>query len=340
MKNIFELNFTELEAYLASIQVKKYRAKQIFAWLYKKKAKSFAQMTDLSKELITKLQTDFSLEYLKVITKQESIDTTTKYVLQLDDMNTVEAVIMNYEWGKSICISSQVGCNMACSFCASGLNKCLRNLTSGEFIRQILTIEECEEKRITNVVIMGIGEPFNNYDNTMKAIRMMIDPKCLEIGQRKITVSTCGIVKRIYDFAKEDTQVNLAISLHASNDEIRNEIMPISRKYPLDELINACQYYIDKTNRRITFEYILLDHINDSEANANELSNLIRGLNAYVNLISYNEVKEFAYKKSSFVRRDNFYKTLKRRGINVQYRKEKGADIYAACGQLRRKVSK
>ena len=339
MKNIFDLNYAELETYLLSIQEKKYRAKQIFTWLYKKKAKTFAEMTDLSKDLIAKLEADFKIAYLEIVAKQVSVDSTTKYVLLLDDKNTIEAVIMNYDWGKSICISSQVGCNMACSFCASGLNKCLRNLSSGEFIRQILTIEECEEKRITNVVIMGIGEPFNNYDNTIKAIFMMIDPKCLEIGQRKITVSTSGIVNKIYDFANENTQVNLAISLHASNDEIRSKIMPINRKYPLDELINACRYYIDKTNRRITFEYILLDHVNDSEANANELSNLIRGLNAYVNLISYNEVKEFDYKKSSFVRRDNFYKTLQRRGINVQYRKEKGADIFAACGQLRRKVS-
>lgn len=339
MNSIFNYNITELQDSLESLGEKKFRAKQIFEWLYKKKVHKFSEMTNLSKPLIEKLEKNFTCEYLKIVAKKISVDGTAKYVVELEDKNTVEAVIMNYEWGKSICISSQVGCNNACTFCASGINKKIRDLTSGEFISQILTIEASEKSRITNVVIMGIGEPFSNYDNTIKAIRMMIDPRCLEIGQRKITVSTSGMVDRINDFTNEGTQVNLALSLHAPNDELRSKIMPINVKYPLADVMDACRNYIEVTNRRITMEYILLDHVNDSVETAIQLSHLLHGMNVYVNLIAYNEVPEFDYKRSSDIRRDLFFNTLKNRGINVQYRKEKGSDIYAACGQLRRKVT-
>ncbi|XMB66104.1 23S rRNA (adenine(2503)-C(2))-methyltransferase RlmN [Mycoplasmatota bacterium zrk1] len=334
---IYDLTLTELISYFDDINEKKFRATQVFEWLYKKRVKSFQEMTNIKKDLLLKLASDFTFPTLKLVDKQVSKDGTTKYLFELEDKNTIEVVLMKYQWGNSLCITTQVGCNIGCAFCASGLLGKFRDLSAGEIVLQVMKVEEIEDLRISNIVIMGIGEPFDNYSNTMKAIKILNHPKGFEIGARHITVSTSGIVPRIYDFALEPFQVNLAISLHAPNDSLRNELMKINKIYNLDELIKACKDYINKTNRRITFEYILLDGVNDSSMHANQLSDLIRGMNAYVNLIPYNEVSEFKYKRTEKENALKFYDILKKRGINVTLRQEKGIDIFAACGQLRSK---
>ena len=244
---------------------------------------------------------------------------------------------MNHVYGNSLCVTSQVGCNMGCMFCASGLHKKVRNLTAGEMVLQVMSVSKIIGKRISHIVIMGIGEPFDNYDNVIKFMKIVNYPKGLEIGSRHISVSTCGLVPKIKEFAKEEMQSNLAISLHASNNKIRDSIMPINKVYPLEVLIPTLKEYINKTNRRVTLEYILLNDINDSKENAIELSKLIHGMNVYVNLIPYNEVKEKEYKRSSKENMKIFFDTLKKRGINVTLRLEQGHDIDAACGQLRSK---
>ncbi len=334
---IYNYTVEELEEYFLKIGEKKFRVTQVFEWLYKKRVSSFSQMTNLKKDLIVKLEKQFEFGNLKLVDKMISADGTIKFLFKLKDGNVIETVFMNYQWGNSLCVTTQIGCNIGCSFCASGLEDKVRDLTSGEIVLQIIEVEKLLETRISNVVIMGIGEPFDNYDHTIKAIDLLNSPKGLEIGARHITISTSGLVPKIYDFADEKLQVNLAISLHASNDKIRNHLMKINNKYSLSELIKAVEYYVEKTNRRISFEYILLKGVNDSENNAHELSNLIRGINAYVNLIPYNEVDEFEYKSSSKPDTLKFYDVLKKRGINVTIRQEKGRDIYAACGQLRSK---
>ena len=332
---IYDYTFHELEEYFVSIGDKKFRAKQVFEWLYKRKAESFDEMTNISKKMIAHLSENFSMPRLELVTKQESIDGTVKFLFQLHDNNTIEAVLMRYDWGNSLCITTQVGCNIGCSFCASGLRGKFRDLTSGEIVLQVLEVEKLLDIKITNIVVMGIGEPFDNYDNTLKAVNTLNHPFGFEIGARHITISTSGLVPRIYDFADEHLQVNLALSLHAPNDEIRTKLMKINKAYPLQEVMKAIKYYVKETNRRITFEYILLSDVNDLEEHAHELSDLIRGINAYVNLIPYNEVQEFSYKRSSKERALKFYDILKKRGINVTLRQEKGLDIFAACGQLR-----
>ncbi len=334
---IYDYTLKDLEDYFLANNDKKFRAKQIFEWLYRKKASSFEEMTNLNKKLITHLNENFTLPSLELVTKQESIDKTVKFLFKLHDGNTIEAVLMRYEWGNSLCVTTQVGCNIGCSFCASGLLGKFRDLTAGEIVLQVLEVEKITELKITNIVVMGIGEPFDNYLNTMKALNIINHPFGLEIGARHITISTSGLVPMINKFAADKTQFNLAISLHASNDEIRDRLMKINKVYPLEKLIRAVKDYVYETNRRITFEYILLSGINDSDSNAHELSNLIRGINAYVNLIPYNEVSEFDYKRSSKERALAFYDILKKRGINVTLRQEKGTDIFAACGQLRSK---
>lgn len=334
---IYDLPLNDLIEYFDNINEKKFRASQVFEWLYKKRISNFDEMTNIKKELLDKLRSNFTLPRFNVIERLVSTDGTTKYLFELDDKNTIEAVLMKYQWGNSLCVTTQVGCNIGCSFCASGLLGKYRDLTVGEIVLQILQVEEIEDLRVSNIVIMGIGEPFDNYDNTMKAINIMNHPKGLEIGARHISVSTSGLVPKIYDFADEPFQVNLAISLHATTDELRDELMKINKTYNLEELIKACKDYIAKTNRRVTFEYILLKGVNDSAAHANQLSNLIRGLNAYVNLIPYNEVPEFEFKRTDKKKALDFYDILKKRGINVTLRQEKGIDIFAACGQLRSK---
>ncbi len=335
MINIYDYTHTMLTEYLLSIGEKKYRANQIFEWLYKKRVKNFEEMTNLSDNLINKLKEDFYFSKLELILKQESIDKTVKYLYKLEDGNLIEAVVMSHNYGYSICITSQVGCNMGCRFCASGLLKKQRNLTAGEMLSQVITTEENFGERISHIVVMGIGEPFDNYENLMRFLDNANNHKGLEIGARHITVSTCGLANKIKEYADEKLQINLAISLHASNNEIRNEIMPINKKYPIETIIEAIKYYMTKTNRRITIEYIMIKDLNDKVIHAKELAELLRDLNVYVNLIPYNEVLEAPYKRSSKENMSLFLKTLKENGINSTLRKEQGHDIDAACGQLR-----
>jgi 23S rRNA (adenine2503-C2)-methyltransferase len=334
MKNIYDYNYDELNEFLLSNNEKSYRTKQIWDWLYKQKVNSFEEMTNLSKDLIEKLKNKIGFDYIKIKTKQES-DLTKKYLFSLTDGNCIEAVLMFHDYGKSICVSSQVGCNMGCAFCESGRLKKVRNLRTYEIVQQILLIEQDIQSRIDSVVVMGIGEPFDNYDNILNFIKIINNPYGLAIGARHITVSTCGIVPKIKEFMLLPLQVNLAISLHAPNDTLRSQLMPVNRAYPLDELMATLREYIKKTNRRITIEYVMLKEVNDSLDNALELANLLKGMNAYVNLIPYNETSHIEFKKSSKNRIMNFYDLLKKNKINVTIRKEFGAGIDGACGQLR-----
>ncbi len=297
-------------------------------------------MTNVKKSFIEQLKNDFSLDLLEVVTHQVSSDGTQKFLFRLHDGNLIESVLMNNEYGYSICVTTQVGCNMGCVFCASGMKKKLRNLETAEIVMQLLTVEKVTGIKITHIVIMGIGEPFDNYDNVTRFMKIVNYPLGLEIGARHITVSTSGLIPKIKEFADFDLQVNLAISLHAPNNDIRNNIMAVNKSYPIEDLIDAIKYYIDKTNRRVTIEYILLKDINDSRANANELADLLHGLNVYVNLIPYNEVIEKPYKRSTKESMQAFFDQLKKRRINVQLRREQGGDIDAACGQLRSKQMK
>ena len=343
MKKIYDYNLQDLENYVESIGLKKFKAKQIYKWLYKKRVDSFDVMTDLSKDLINHLEENFIIDNLSIVTKQVSSDGTTKFLFKLTDGSMVETVLMVFDYGYSACISTQVGCNMGCTFCASGLLKKVRDLSSGEILNQVLNVQkhlDKEGKRLANIVVMGTGEPFDNYDNVMKALSIVNDANGLEIGARHISISTCGVVPGIKRFSKEMTQYNLAISLHASNDELRSRLMPINRAYHLDELISALKDYSTINNRRLTFEYLLLDGINDTEQNANELRDLLKGMNAYVNLIPYNKVKEKDYTSSSEKKALAFYDMLKKRGVAVTLRQKKGDDIDAACGQLRANYSK
>ena len=334
MNSIYNYTLKDLEEYFLSIGESKFRAGQVFDWLYIKRVKSFDEMTNIKKTLIEFLKNNFSCDTLKLIRKQEDVDVK-KYLFELYDGNKIEAVLMNHDYGNSLCVSTQVGCNMGCRFCESGRLKKLRDLNSFELVTQILCVEEDIKERISHVVLMGIGEPFDNYDNVMNFINIINEPKGINIGIRHITLSTCGIVPKIKKFTDEKTGVNLAISLHAPNDEIRNKIMPINKAYKINDIILAVKDYIKVTNRRVTFEYILLKDINDSKDCAYELSNLLKGINCYVNLIPYNETSHIEYKKSSKVTIDEFYDILKKNNINVTIRREFGSKVSAACGQLR-----
>jgi 23S rRNA (adenine2503-C2)-methyltransferase len=337
LTNLFDLTIDQLSNRLVAANFKKFNATQVYEWVYQKRVLDFALMSNLNKELRDYLGREFSLSQLEVVTKQTSNDGTIKYLYRLEDGYNIETVLMQHEYGLSLCVTSQVGCNMGCSFCASGLKFKTRDLTAGELVLQILGVEADIDQKITHIVVMGIGEPFDNYANVMDFIRIVNHAKGLAIGQRHITVSTCGIVPKILAFADEPIRVNLAVSLHAPNDEIRSQIMKINKRYPIAEIIDSLKIYFEKTSRRITFEYILLHEVNDSVEQANELSDLIRGLNAYVNLIPYNPVREFAYAPTDMKRASRFYDQLMKRGINVTLRREQGKDIDAACGQLRMK---
>ena len=334
MENIFGYTYEKLEEALLQINEKKFRCKQIYEWLYVHKVFTFEEMTNLSKESILKLKENFEITLIKIKTVQKS-KLTSKYLFELNDGNLIEAVLMKHDYGNSVCVSSQVGCNMGCTFCESGILKKVRDLETYEIVQQLLLIEQESSLRIDSVVIMGIGEPFDNYDNIMKFIRIINNPFGLTIGSRHITVSTCGLIPKIEEFAKENMQVNLAVSLHAPNNEIRNKIMKINSVYKIEELISAIKAYILKTNRRVTIEYVMLEYINDSLENARELAKLLRGMNVYVNLIPYNETSATIYKKSSKEQIMRFYDVLKKLGINVTIRREFGCNIDAACGQLR-----
>ena len=345
MYNLYDYSLPKLEELVVSFGEKKFRATQIFKWIYKRKIYNFDEMSDISKEFREMLKKDFCLKKPEIFTKQVSKDGTIKLLLSLEDGDKVETVLMRYNYGNVACVSSEVGCNMGCAFCASGLLKKKRELKVSEILGQVLVLndlldEEGNNERISHIVVMGTGEPFDNYENVMDFIRIANHPHGLEIGARHITVSTCGIIPKIYDYANEGLQINLAISLHAPSDEIRNKIMPISRVYPLDELMKAVKYYEKTAGRRVTFEYILLKGINDSKENAKELASLIKGTLAYVNLIPYNEVNEMKYRRSDEKTVHDFLDTLMKCGVTATIRKEFGSDIDAACGQLRAKDEK
>ena len=337
MKSIYDLSLQDLKDYFINKGEKPYRATQIFEWLYRFEIRSFDLMTNQKKSIIELLKSEFSLDLLTLKERQISSDKTEKFLFELSDGSLIETVLMNHVYGNSLCVTSQVGCNMNCAFCASGMHKKVRNLTTAEIVLQVMSVANIIGKRISHIVIMGIGEPFDNYENVIRFMKIANEPKGLEIGARHISVSTCGIVPKIYDFAKEEMQSNLAISLHAPTNEIRDQIMPVNKAYPLEVLIPAIKDYIKATNRRVTLEYILLRDLNDTKACANKLADLIFGMNVYVNLIPYNEVREKPYKRSTQTAMKEFFDTLKKRGINVTLRQEQGHDIDAACGQLRSK---
>ena len=337
MHNIFNYKINDLEDYFLKINEKKFKAKQIYDWLYVKEVYDFNKMSNIKKELQDILKEEFSIDFIKIVKKQQS-ELTNKYLFELLDGNRVEAVLMKHDYGYSICVSSQVGCNMGCKFCESGRLKKVRDLEAYEMVQQIILVSNDIRKKIDSVVIMGIGEPFDNYDNVMNFVRIINNPFGINIGARHITISTCGIIPKIKKFMEEGIQVNLAISLHAPNNEIRNRIMPVNKAYSLDELILVLKEYIKKTNRRITIEYVMLNSVNDSSDCAIELARLLKGMNIYVNLIPYNETSHIEFKKSSKDAIMNFYDRLKKCGINVTIRKEFGGGIDAACGQLRAKV--
>ena len=337
-KLIYDLTFEQLEQYLLDKGSKSFHAKQIFRWLYEKRINDFSKMSDISKTLIDYLNDDFSLDVMKIKERQISKDKTEKYLFELQDGSLVESVLMVFDYGFSACLSSQVGCNMGCSFCASGLLKKQRDLSCGEIVGQALMIQKLldeKQERLGNIVVMGTGEPFDNYDNVMNAMSILNHPFGLQIGARHISISTCGLVPGIDRFSNENLQYNLAISLHAPNDELRNSLMPVNKAYPLNVLMSSLKNYANNNNRRLTFEYLLLKDINDQPEHARQIKNLLKGLNAYINLIPYNNVSENDFESSSEENALRFYDLLKKNGVAVTLRQKKGDDIDAACGQLR-----
>ena len=334
--NLYQMTIEDLEKYFESIGEKKFKAIQVYEWLYQKKNSNIDEFTNLKKELREKLKQDFSVKRPEII-KREIDKDVHKFLFLLEDGEKIEAVLMEHNYGLSVCVSSQVGCNMGCAFCESGRLKKVRNLEAHEIVLQVLTIEELLEREIHSVVIMGIGEPLDNYDNVITFIKIINHPKGLAIGARHITLSTCGLIPKIKELSHLGIQINLAISLHAPNDELRSKLMPINKAYPLKELMNTLKEYIALTHRRVTMEYILLQGVNDGETHAHELASLLRGMNAYVNLIPYNETNHIEFKKSSKENIDRFFNILKQEKINVTIRREFGSKISAACGQLRSK---
>ena len=340
--NIYDYSREALEELLISLGEKKFRATQIYEALYKEGKKSFDEITTLSKASKEFLKTKFDFSDLEIKEIKVSSDETTKFLFSLSDKNLIETVLMPHDYGYSVCVTTQVGCNMGCKFCASGELKKIRNLKAHEIVLQVLKVNEyLKEKgaRVSHVVVMGIGEPFDNFENVMEFLKIINDNKGLEIGSRHITLSTCGLVERIKEFSDFPLQVNLAISLHFATDEKRSKYMPINRKYNLSELFDSINYYYLKTNRRVTFEYILLDGINDTISDAKDLVKLVRSVNCYLNLIPYNETNGI-FRRSSELARDQFFDYLMKNKINAVVRREYGHDIDAACGQLRAKAIK
>ncbi|MGV3024678.1 23S rRNA (adenine(2503)-C(2))-methyltransferase RlmN [Clostridium thermobutyricum] len=340
MKNLLDYNMEELMVWLKENSESSFRAKQIFSWVYKG-IFSFDEMKNLPKNLKEKLNSNFKVYIPEVVDVYSSnLDGTKKMLLKLEDGNLIESVIMKYKHGNTICVSTQVGCRMGCKFCASTIEGRVRNLTSGEILGQVLRAGEVEGERISNIVLMGSGEPLDNYDNVVKFLREVNAEYGLNIGQRHITLSTCGLVPKIRDLSNEGLNVTLAISLHAFSDEKRREIMPIANKYSISEILEECRNYIEKTNRRVTFEYSLVKDINDSKEDAKALSKLLKGILCHVNLIPVNEIKENSFKRSSEKTIEEFAQILKSAGIEATVRREMGSDINAACGQLRRSYMK
>lgn len=347
-ESIYGLTMAQLTDWLTERGFKKFRATQVWDWLYRKRVTSFSEMNNVKNDCLSLLEENFTLGTLEEHVRQESKDGTIKFLFKLRDGNLIETVLMRHKYGLSVCVTTQVGCNIGCSFCASGLLKKNRDLTSGEIVEQIMKVQfhldsKQQDERVSHVVVMGIGEPFDNFKNTVDFLDVIKDHKGLAIGARHITVSTSGLAHKIKEFADLKSQVNLAVSLHAPNDELRSRIMKINKAFPIEKLMESVNYYLDKTNRRVTYEYILIKDINDHKAEALELAELIgdkRHL-SYVNLIPYNPVDEHGqYQRSEPEAIKEFFETLKKKGINCGVRLEQGADIDAACGQLRSKQEK
>ena len=335
MKSIYDFTREKLEEFFIGQNEKKFKATQVYEWLYKKRISSFEEMQNISKTTIQLLKENFLIDKLKLLTSQSDVDVD-KYLFELKDQNKIEAVLMHHDYGYSLCISTEVGCNMGCLFCESGRLKKVRNLEVSEMVLQILQIEKLKNVHISHVVLMGIGEPFDNYDNVIDFIKVINDPKGIDLGARHITISTCGLVPKIKEFMELNTQVNLAVSLHAPNNYLRDKIMPINKAYKIEELMEAIKAYIKKTNRRVTFEYIMLKDLNDTKDCALELAKLLKGINCYVNLIPYNRTSAHdKFGKSDKETILKFYDTLKKNNINVTIRREFGSKVMAACGQLR-----
>ena len=335
--DIKSLDYEELQQFMASLGEKPFRAKQLYEWMHEKLAADLDEMTNLSKGLRRKLKETTDYTSLEVVERLVSgIDGTEKYLFRLSDGNVIESVLMRYHHGNSVCISSQVGCRMGCRFCASTLGGLTRNLKPSEMLDQIYRIQQVSGERVSNIVVMGTGEPLDNYDNLLKFIRLLTDEHGLNISQRNITVSTCGIVENIRRLANEKLQITLAISLHASNQEKRKELMPIAYKYDIHEVLDATRYYFGQTRRRITFEYSLVGGVNDTEEDARELSALVGDINCHVNLIPVNPIKERSYVQSNHAVIEAFKNKLEKNRINVTIRREMGRDINGACGQLRK----
>ena len=346
--SIYSLTRQAMQEWVLEQGEKKFRADQIWEWLYRKRVQSFEEMTNLSKDMIAKLNDQFMVNPLKQRIVQESADGTVKYLFELPDGMLIETVLMRQHYGLSVCVTTQVGCNIGCTFCASGLIKKQRDLNNGEIVAQIMLVqkyfdERGQDERVSHIVVMGIGEPFDNYNNVLNFVRTINDDKGMAIGARHITVSTSGLAHKIRDFANEGVQVNLAVSLHAPNNELRSSIMKINRAFPIEKLFAAIEYYIETTNRRVTFEYIMLNEVNDGVEQALELAELLKNIKklSYVNLIPYNPVSEHdQYSRSPKERVLAFSDTLKKKGVNCVVRQEHGTDIDAACGQLRSNTMK
>mgnify|MGYP002620869110 FL=1 len=337
---IYDLTFEALKSWLTEAGEPAYRAGQIYDWLYVKRVERFADMTNLSKPLRAKLEEHFDFVALDEITHFRSKDGTVKFLFGLFDGHAIETVVMKHNYGNGVCVTTQVGCRIGCTFCASTLGGLKRNLSAGEIVAQVVRAQQMLDKsgeRVSSIVVMGSGEPFENYEATMDFLRIVNHEKGLHIGQRHITVSTSGIVPNIYRFADENTQINLAISIHAPNDELRSRLMPVNRRYSFADLIEACKYYIAKTGRRITFEYALIGGVNDRPEHAEELADVLQGMLCHVNLIPVNHVPERNYVRTSREDIFAFLRTLEKRKINATIRREQGHDIEAACGQLRAK---
>ncbi|WP_294402141.1 23S rRNA (adenine(2503)-C(2))-methyltransferase RlmN [uncultured Clostridium sp.] len=336
MNNLLDYTLDELKVWMSENGESAFRGKQILSWIYKG-VMDFEGMKNIPKSLINKLKENFTITMPEIIEVYKSeLDGTEKFLLGFSDGNLIESVLMRYKHGNSICISTQVGCRMGCKFCASTIEGRVRNLTAGEILSEVIAVQNYIGERISNIVLMGSGEPLDNYDNVLKFLEVVSADYGLNIGQRHITLSTCGIVPKIYELADKEMSITLAISLHAFNDEKRKEIMPIANKYTISELLEACRYYLKKTNRRITFEYALVKDVNDGREDAKALARLLRGMLCHVNLIPVNEIKENTFKRSSKKTIEDFSEILKSNGIEVTTRREMGSDINAACGQLRR----
>ncbi len=341
--SIYSMRLEDLQSWVEQQGEKPFRATQIFEWLYKKRVTSFEDMTNIPKALRERLDEHFVITTLKTLVQQTSKDGTMKFLFELHDGYSIETVLMRHDYGNSICVTTQVGCRIGCTFCASTLGGLKRNLQAGEIVAQVVKVQKALDEtneRVSSIVVMGIGEPFDNYDELIKFLKIVNHPKGLHIGARHITVSTSGIIPKIYQFADENMQINFAISLHAPNTELRSKLMPINRAYKLPELMEAVRYYIEKTGRRVTFEYGLFGGVNDQIEHAEELAELIKGLKCHVNLIPVNYVPERNYVRTPREQIFAFEKTLKKHGINVTIRREQGHDIDAACGQLRAKERK